>query len=124
MFSVSRAKGKTGRHSCGCDQSIGQLNAMGESVLFDEGGGCCTDGFGKRKDPELKLAKRLLDLARLHLRSGALQKLHQGDDRQGPMWHGVDGAGCPFAAAGRPDQNICIEDHFGFRKRRCLPMLV
>ena len=67
MFSVSRAKGKARLHSCGCDQSIGELNTVGESVLFDEGDGCSTDGFGKRQDPELQLAKRLLDLARLQL---------------------------------------------------------
>jgi len=67
MFSVSRAKGKTGLHSCGCDQSISQLNTVDESVLFDQGDGCSTDGFGKRQDPELQLAKRLLDLARFQL---------------------------------------------------------
>src|ERR1022692_1744668 len=103
MFSVSRAKGKTRLHSCGCDQSIGQLNAVGESVLFDEGDGCSTDGFGKGQDSELELAKRLLDLARLQLRSGALKKFHEGDNGQGAIWCGVDGAGCPFAAARRPD---------------------
>jgi hypothetical protein len=43
------------------------LNAVGESVLFDEAGGCSTDGFGKGQDSELELAKRLLDLARLQL---------------------------------------------------------
>jgi hypothetical protein len=42
------------------------LDAVGESVLFDEGDGCRTDGFGKGQDSELELAKRLLDLARLH----------------------------------------------------------
>lgn len=67
MFSVSRAKEKTGFHNCGCDQSIGELNTLGESVLFHEGDGCRTDGFGKRQDPELQLAKRLPDLARLQL---------------------------------------------------------
>ena len=67
MFSVSRAKGKTGLHSCGCDQRIGKLNALGESMLFDEGDGCSTDGFGKGRDSELELAKRLPDLARLQL---------------------------------------------------------
>ena len=67
MFSVSRAKGKTRLHSRGCDQSIGQLNAVGESVLFDQGDGCRTDGFGKGQDSELELAKRLPDLARLQL---------------------------------------------------------
>ena len=67
MFSVSRAKGKTRLHSCGCDQSIGQLNTVGESVLFDQGDGYRTNGFGKRQDSELQLAKRLLDLARFQL---------------------------------------------------------
>ena len=67
VLSVSRAKRKTGLHSCGCDQSIGELNAVCESMLFDEGGGCGTDGFGKRKDSELKLAERLPDQARLRL---------------------------------------------------------
>jgi hypothetical protein len=32
------------------------------------------------------------------------------------------GAGYLFAAAGRPDQNIGIEDHFNFRKRNCFPL--
>jgi hypothetical protein len=67
MFSVSRAKRKTSLHSCGCDQSIGEFNAVRESVLFTEGGGCSTDGFGKRQDPELQLVKRHLDLAQLQL---------------------------------------------------------
>ena len=57
MFSVSRAKGKARRHGCGCDQSIGQLNAVGESVLFDEGDGCSADGFRKGQDSELELAE-------------------------------------------------------------------
>ena len=57
MFNVSRAKGKTRFHYCGCDQSIGEFNTMGESVLFNEGDGCRTDGFGKRQDSELQLAK-------------------------------------------------------------------
>ena len=99
------------------------MNAVGESVLFDEGDGCGADGFGKGQDSELELAKRLPDLARLQLRSGALKKFHEGDDGQGAIRCGVDGAGCPFAAAGRPDQNIGIEDHFNFRKRSCFPML-
>jgi hypothetical protein len=43
------------------------LNTVGESVLFDEGDGCSADGFGKRQDSELQLAKRLPDLARLQL---------------------------------------------------------
>jgi hypothetical protein len=41
------------------------LNTVGKSVLFDDGGGCGPDGFGKRQDSELQVAKRLLDLARL-----------------------------------------------------------
>jgi len=53
MFSVSRAKGKTSLHSCGCDQSIGEFNTVGESVLLDEGDGCGADGFRKRQDSEL-----------------------------------------------------------------------
>ena len=40
---------------------------MRESMLFDEGGGSRTDGFGKRKDPELELAERLPDQAGLRL---------------------------------------------------------
>jgi hypothetical protein len=124
VFSVFGAKGETRLHSCGCDQSIGQLNAVGESVLFDEGGGCGTDGFGKGQDSELELAKRLPDLARLQLRSGTLKKLNEGDNGQDAIRRGVDGAGRPFAAAGRPDQNIGIEDHFNFRKRDCFPMPV
>ena len=67
MFSVCRAKGKTRVHSCGRDQGIGELNAVGESMLFNEGGGCRTDGFGKGKDSELQLAERLPDQARLRL---------------------------------------------------------
>lgn len=67
MFSVSGAKGETRLHSCGCDQSIGQLNPVGQSVQFDEGGGCGADGFGKGQDSELEMAKRLLDLACLQL---------------------------------------------------------
>ena len=70
MFSVSRAKGKTGLQSCGCDQSIRKFNTVDESVLFDEAGGRGADGFGKRQDPELQLVKRLLDLPRLQLRPG------------------------------------------------------
>ena len=65
MFSISCAKGKTRLHSRCCYQSIGELNTVGESVLFDEGDSCSTDGFGKGQDSELELAKRLLDLARL-----------------------------------------------------------
>lgn len=38
---------------------------MGERVLFNEGGGQSTDGFGKGHDSEFELAKRLPDLARL-----------------------------------------------------------
>ena len=67
MFGVSRAKGKTRFHSCGCDQRIGELNTVGESVLFDEGDRHRTDGFGKRQDSELQLVKRLFDLARFQL---------------------------------------------------------
>ena len=124
MFSVSRAKGKTRFHNCGCDQSIGELNTVGESVLFNEGDRRRTDGFGKRQDSELHLAKRLPDLARLQLRSNALKKLHKGDDGQSAIWCGVDRPGRPFVAASRPDENIGIEDHFDFRKRRCFPMPV
>ena len=122
MFSVSGAKGETGFHSCGCDQSIGELNAMGERVLLNEDDGSSTDGFGKGQNSELELPKRLLDLALLQLRSGALKKFHEGDDGQGAIRCGVDGAACLFAAAGCPDQNIGIEDHRDFRNRRCFPM--
>jgi hypothetical protein len=124
MFSVSSAKGKTGLHSRGCDQRIGELNPVCESVLLDQGGGCSADGFGKGKDSELELAKGLPDLARLQLRSGALKKLHEGDDGQGAIRRRVDNAGCPFATAGRPDRNIGVEDHFDFRKRSCFSMPV
>jgi len=93
-------------------------------MLFDEGGGSGTDGFGKGKDSELELAERLPDQPRLRLRSGALKKLHEGDDGQGAIRCGVDGAGCASAAAGRPDQNVGIEDHFDLRTRGCFPMLV
>jgi len=124
VLSVSRAKRKTRLHSCGCDQSIGELNAVGQSMLFDEGGGCSTDGFGKGKDSELELAERLPDQARLRLGSGALKKLHEGDDGQGAIRCGVDGAGCASAATGRPDQNVCIEDHFDLRTRGCFLVLV
>ena len=105
-------------------RALSDLDAVCEYMLFDEGDGCSTDGFGKGQNSKLELAKRLLDLARLQLRSGALEKFHEGDNGQGAIWCGVDGAGCPFAAAGRPDQNIGIEDHFDFRKRSCFPMLV
>ena len=124
MFSVSRAKGKTSLHSCGCDQSIREFNTVGKSVLFDEGGGCSTDGFRKRQDSELQLVKRLLDLARLQRCSGALYKLHEGDDGQSAIWCGVDRAGGPFVTAGGPDQHIGVEDHFDFRERGCFPMPV
>jgi hypothetical protein len=124
VFSISRAKGKTGVDSCGCDQSIGELNAVGESVLFDEGGGGSADGFGKGQDSELELAKRLPDLARLQLGSGALKKFHKGDYGQRAIRCGVDGAGRLFAAAGRPDENIGIEHHFDFRERSGFPMPV
>ena len=67
MFGVSGTKGETRLDSCGRDQSIGQLNAMGESVLFDQGCGCGADGFGKGQDSEPELAKRLPNLARLQL---------------------------------------------------------
>ena len=60
MRRVSRAKGQGRFDGCRCDQSIGQLNAAGESVLFDEGGGCVANGFGKGQDSGLELAKRLL----------------------------------------------------------------
>jgi hypothetical protein len=43
------------------------LNAVVESMLFDEGGGYSTDAFGKGKDSELELAERLPDQARLRL---------------------------------------------------------
>ena len=97
---------------------------MGESMLFDQAGGCSTDSFGKRKDSELKLAEGLPDQARLRLRSGALKKLHEGDDGQGAIRRGVDDAGCAPAATGRPDQNVGIEDHFDLRTRGCFPMLL
>ena len=84
------------------------MNAVGESVLFDEGDGNSTDGFRKGQDSELELAKRLPDLARLQLGSGTVKNLHEGDHGQGTIWCGVDGAGCPFSAAGRPNQNIGI----------------
>jgi len=80
MFSVSRAKGETGLHSCDCNQSISQLNTVGERMLFDQGDCCGTDSFGKRQDPELQLAKRLPDLAGFEPGSGALKKLHEGHD--------------------------------------------
>ena len=48
------------------NQSVGQLDAVGEGVLFDDHGRSGADGFGKGQDSELELAKRLLDLARLH----------------------------------------------------------
>ncbi len=67
MLDVSRAKRETRLHSCGCDKSIGELYAVGESVLFDEGGGCSTDGFRKGKDSELELTERLPDQAPLGL---------------------------------------------------------
>ena len=100
------------------------MNPVGESVLLDQGDGYSADGFGKGQNSELELAKGLPDLARLQLRSGALKKLHQGDDGQGAIRCGVDGAGCPFATAGRPDQNIGVEDHFDFRKRSRFSMPV
>jgi hypothetical protein len=100
------------------------LNTVGESVLFDEGGGGSTDGVGKRQDSELQLAKRLPNLARLQLRSGDLKKLHEGDDAQGAIWCGVDRAGCPLVAAQRPEEDLGIEDHFDFRERRCFSMPV
>jgi hypothetical protein len=43
------------------------LDAVGESMLLDQGDGCSADGFGKGQDSELKLAKGLPDLARLQL---------------------------------------------------------
>ena len=67
MFSVSSAKGQAGVNRCGCDQSIGELNAVGKSMLFDDGDRCGADSFGKGQDSELELAKRLLDLARFEL---------------------------------------------------------
>lgn len=106
MFNVSSAKGMPRLHRCGCDQSVSQLNAVGEGVLFDEGGGCSTDGFGKGQDSELELAERLLDLPGFQLRSGALKKLNEGNDGQGAIWFGIDGAGRAFAAAGRPRTSV------------------
>ncbi len=100
------------------------MNSVGERVLFNEGGGCTPDGFGKGQDSELELAKRLLDLARLQPRSRALKKLHERDDGQGAIRCGVDGPGCLFAPARRPDQNIGIKDHFDFRERSCFSVLV
>ena len=88
-------------------------------MLFDNGCACSTDGFGKGQDSESELAKRLLDFARLQLGSGVLKEFHEGDDGQGAISSRADGAGCPFAAAGGPDQNIGVEDHFDFRKRGC-----
>src|SRR5262249_40160816 len=103
MLGISGAKGKSGLDSCGRDQSVCQLNAVGEGMLFDENDGCGTDRFREGQDPELEMAKRLLDLAHLQLGSGALQKFHKGDDGQGAFGCGVDNACCPFVAAGRPD---------------------
>ena len=123
MFSVSGTKGKTRLHRCGCDQSIGQLNAVGESVLFDKSECCYTDGFGEGQDSKLELAKRLLYLARLQPGSGTLKKLHEGDNGQGAFWCCVDDAGRPFVAACRLNQNIGIEDQFDLRKRGSLPLL-
>ena len=124
MFGVSGAKGKTRLHRCGCDQGIGWLDAVGESMLIDEGDGCGTDGFGKRQDLKLELAKRLLDLARLQPGTGALKKFHEGDNGQGAFWCGVDGAGSPCVTAGRPNQDIGIEDHLDFRGRCRFPPVV
>ena len=117
MFSVSRAKGETGLDRCGSDQRIGYLNAVSDRMLLDEGGGRGPDGFGKGQNSELKLAERLLDLMHLQFRAGALKKLHEGDNGQGAIRCAIYGAGCAFVAAGRPDQNVGIEDHFGFRTR-------
>ena len=39
MLSVSRAKGKTGLDRCGSDRRVGYLNAVGDRMQFDEGGG-------------------------------------------------------------------------------------
>ncbi len=36
MLSVSGAKGDTAFYCGGCDQGIGELNAVGESVLFNK----------------------------------------------------------------------------------------
>src|SRR4051794_35025318 len=87
---VSCAEGKARLHSGSGDQSIGQLNAMGESVLFDEDDGCGANRFGEGQDSELELAKRLLDLARFQLGSGALKKFHQGNYGQGANRRVID----------------------------------
>jgi hypothetical protein len=100
------------------------LNVVGESVLFDEADGRGADRLRKGQDSELELAKRLQDLAGFQLGPSALKKLHEGDDSEGPIWRGVDGAGCLFAAAGCPDENVGVEDHFDFRERARFSKLV
>ncbi len=67
MFRVFRAKGNAGFNSRGCDERIGELNAVGKRMLFDEGRGHSADGLGKGQNPELELAKGLPDLAHFQL---------------------------------------------------------
>ncbi len=119
VFGVPGAKGLAGLDSRRCDQSIGQLNTVGECMLFNKGCGHCADRLGKGQYSEPELAERLLYLAGFKPGSGALQKFHQGDDRECPIRLGVDGPGCGKVAAGCPDQNIRIKDHFDFRARGC-----
>ena len=77
MLRVSGAKGKAGIDRSGRDQGVSQLNAVRERMLFDEGAGESADGLGKRQNSELELEEGLADLPHLHLRSGALEKLHE-----------------------------------------------
>jgi hypothetical protein len=59
MFGVSGAKGMTKFHvcGCGCDERIGELNAVGEGMLFDDPGRSGANGFRQRPYTKLDFAE-------------------------------------------------------------------
>ena len=67
MLGVGGAKGVSRFDSRSGDKGVGHLNAVGECVLFNEGGSGGANAFGKWQDAELELAERLLNLTNFQL---------------------------------------------------------
>jgi len=122
VFDIGRAKGMTRFDGSSGNQGVGQLDAVGEGMLFDDRGCGGTNGFGERQYTKPELAERLPDLAGFQLRASALNEFHKGDDGERAICDGVDGPRSAQATQGSPDQHICIEDHFGLPAVRFLLM--
>ena len=63
VLGVASAEGFARVESCRGDEGIGNSNAVGEGIFFDDACGTGTDRFGKRKNAEVEVSEILLDLA-------------------------------------------------------------